>query len=193
MTILEDKYLFYAKYHQNKCNKYIHYFCIPILIWTIFIFTNYIPLEYQILHNFSINTTEVPENLQILVENTPCALSIRTSVIVLVSYHIYYCYLSLGLGISSFIFYSIFWYTASLAYCINNHIYILSLFLHIISWILQIIGHKIFEGNSPAFTTSISQSFIMAPLFVMYDLGICCKCIKKKNPIVKYDISETLI
>ena len=40
---------------------------------------------------------------------------------------------------------------------------------NIFSWIMQFIGHGIFEGNRPALMDSIKQAFLMAPLFSYYE------------------------
>ena len=42
--------------------------------------------------------------------------------------------------------------------------------LHLFAWILQLIGHKVFEKNRPAFTESLVQAFVTAPLFVYYEI-----------------------
>ena len=44
--------------------------------------------------------------------------------------------------------------------------------VHIIAWILQFIGHGIFEGRAPALLDSWDQAFITAPLFVLMELAL---------------------
>lgn len=41
--------------------------------------------------------------------------------------------------------------------------------IHIFSWILQIIGHKIIENNTPAFFDNLYDSFLFAPYFTFIE------------------------
>ena len=45
-------------------------------------------------------------------------------------------------------------------YLNNNNL----LILHLISWILQFVGHGLFENNKPALLDNLYQSFLWAPL-----------------------------
>ena len=72
-------------------------------------------------------------------------------------------------GFFSLIFYSILWYTSNIFYCQIDYAWIWAIGIHVFSWILQIAGHRICEGNQPAFLTGTIQSFLMAPIFVVYD------------------------
>ena len=47
--------------------------------------------------------------------------------------------------------------------------------LHVGAWIAQFIGHYYFEKNSPAFTDSLVQSFLIAPMFVLIDIQYLLK------------------
>merc|ERR1712080_493973 len=42
---------------------------------------------------------------------------------------------------------------------------------HIFCWILQFIGHAVFEGRAPALLQSLDQAFITAPLFVLLEVS----------------------
>lgn len=42
--------------------------------------------------------------------------------------------------------------------------------LHVISWIAQIIGHRVYEGNSPAILESLVGSVLTAPMFVVLEV-----------------------
>ena len=58
-------------------------------------------------------------------------------------------------------------------YVINSIAY--AIYVNLFSWIMQFIGHFIFEGNRPALLDSIAQSFLMAPLFSYYEFMDICK------------------
>ena len=38
--------------------------------------------------------------------------------------------------------------------------------IHILSWVMQFLGHGVFEGRKPALIDNLLQSVVMAPLFV---------------------------
>ena len=38
--------------------------------------------------------------------------------------------------------------------------------IHVFSWIIQFVGHGVFEGRKPALLDSLVQSVVLAPLFV---------------------------
>lgn len=42
--------------------------------------------------------------------------------------------------------------------------------VHIVSWILQFIGHGKFEGRAPALLDNLFQAIFLAPLFVWLEL-----------------------
>jgi uncharacterized membrane protein YGL010W len=42
--------------------------------------------------------------------------------------------------------------------------------VHVVSWILQFVGHGKFEGRKPALLDNLVQALFLAPLFVWYEL-----------------------
>lgn len=42
--------------------------------------------------------------------------------------------------------------------------------LHVASWIAQIVGHRVYEGNSPAVLNSLVGSLMTAPMFVLLEI-----------------------
>merc|ERR1712018_523520 len=45
-----------------------------------------------------------------------------------------------------------------------------ALTIHVVAWILQFIGHGVFEGRAPALIDSWDQAFLTAPLFVLLEI-----------------------
>ncbi len=126
----------YEKYHQNKANKQIHYMAL----------LNNIFYTMALLSVF--NTT-----------------FIKVDFIVFLFYILYYklygsdyCAVFMG-GFLGNIYVSSKIYTLMLP----NHFWY-SLVMLSSSWFLQFYGHIIYEKNSPALTTSLSQSFTIAPV-----------------------------
>ena len=46
----------------------------------------------------------------------------------------------------------------------------IALTIHIFAWILQFIGHGVFEGRAPALIDSWDQALLTAPLFVLLEI-----------------------
>lgn len=42
--------------------------------------------------------------------------------------------------------------------------------LHVVSWILQFVGHGKYEGRKPALLDNLVQALFLAPLFVWYEI-----------------------
>lgn len=68
--------------------------------------------------------------------------------------------------------------------------------IHAASWILQIIGHKMFENNTPAFLENLYDSFLFAPYFTFLETFYPASFeVKAKYTILKpeYDASKKSI
>lgn len=150
-------YEFYKKYHQNKINKIIHILCIPLIVWSFSVFLN------SIVINFSLNYITNSSFWNIFNVN------ITLSFILLSFYLLIYSILDFTCFQVMSIFLFIIWSTSYLFlyYCTFPFYY--ALIVNIISWVMQFIGHGVFEGNRPALMDSIKQAFLMAPLFSYYE------------------------
>ena len=185
---LKKQYFFYNKYHSNGCNKLIHYLCIPILVFTLFILLNYIPYYYKIdyLENYSIK--DVSYNL--INSNTTLdhIIIINTSSCLYVLYMIYYLILNIITGIISIPIYGTILITSNyLVYNYYNRSWVGALFFQCISWLFQFMGHYYFENNRPALCDSLFKSILIAPFFVIFDLLHICGYKKNyfKNELLK--------
>ena len=152
--MLADSYIFYEKHHKNKFNKLIHIICIPILVWTVTVMLSSIPLQYEFQFN----------NLYLK------PLKLNTATVVAFLYTCYYFYLDYQIGKSWLYFFGIILYTSNLFILSKQNALEISIYLHILSWILQILSHRFIEGNQPALLTGIIQSFTMAPFFVYLEI-----------------------
>ena len=45
-----------------------------------------------------------------------------------------------------------------------------AILIHVSSWIVQILSHKYFEGNTPALKDGLLQAITIAPLFTWYEM-----------------------
>lgn len=46
----------------------------------------------------------------------------------------------------------------------------IALGVHVVSWILQFVGHGKYEGRKPALLDNLVQALFLAPLFVWYEV-----------------------
>lgn len=65
---------------------------------------------------------------------------------------------------------------------------------HVGSWILQFIGHGIYEGRAPALTDNIVQALFLAPLFVwlevLFKFGYRPELQARMNKGIEEDITK---
>lgn len=140
---LTSQYNFYKKYHSNPINVFIHIICIPMIFWSISVLLA--PIQ---IYNYIFNLT----------------------FFVSFCYSMYYHCLDLFLGQIMTILLMISWYSASIFYYNNEHSVKYAITINIVSWILQFIGHGLFEGKKPALIDNLIQAFLIAPMFVLIDV-----------------------
>ena len=137
----ENNFLFYQKYHKNTINKIIHIICIPLITWSLSV----------LLFNIKIN-------------------NIRLSKIILTFYKIYYLILSFKYGLLMMIILDLIYKLSKFFVTNYNNHFKIAFMIQITSWILQFIGHGLFEGKKPALIDNLVQAFLIAPMFVLIDV-----------------------
>jgi uncharacterized membrane protein YGL010W len=149
---LEIQYKFYSEFHKNDKNQLIHFICIPLIVFTTSIFGCY-----------SGELISLPGNSYFVSE-------FNLSALLTTIYSFYYIKLNMDLGLKIS---GLLWLNQIITYwlyCLFPGIWLNALYLHIACWLSQIVGHVYFEQNSPAFLTSITQSFLIAPFLVFIHL-----------------------
>ena len=146
MKTINDWLNAYGESHQNKINKIIHWFCVPIITFTL------LGLLSLINYDFSMSGGHYNINL--------AGLLIVIAII-------FYLRLSWSISIGMFLFTGIcLFYINKLEATYSNQIllkyYLISF---IIAWIGQFIGHKI-EGKKPSFFEDL-QFLLIGPAWLM--------------------------
>ena len=135
----------YGESHQNKTNKLIHWFCVPIIMISIFGLLYCIPYfqDRDWMHNWG---------FIILIPILFFYFQL--------SKKIFFVFIVIGIGLLKF--------NEFLFHCLNYQIQSM-LFLHIIifsiAWIFQFYGHKI-EGKKPSFLKDI-QFLLIGPAWLL--------------------------
>ena len=142
-TITLPSYLFYQQYHSNRVNKIIHIFCIPMISWSMCVLLP--PDQALLLTIFYIGIYGY------LFTTHLSNLETRT----------FFMLTAYLLTI---------WASAVAFRVLVVDSNMIAWMVFAFSWIMQFVGHWVFEGNRPALLDSIHQSFLMAPMFSYFEL-----------------------
>jgi uncharacterized membrane protein YGL010W len=153
-----ENYAEYLAYHRNKVNVWIHIVCVPMIVFSLLLGGLAFPLNNAHLLPFlpSLKDTLLPH---------PVVLG-------LMSFLVLYSFLLepfLGLLFDLEV---IGMYLAGKhiveTYGHTNALYV-AIGFHVVSWIIQFIGHGAFEKRAPALLTNILQMAV-APTFVILEV-----------------------
>merc|ERR1712156_1373536 len=159
---LEKQFTFYASYHNNRVNVAIHLLCIPILLATGLVMLQYTP---ELLTQ--------PELFKSIPDGQ--YLKVNLAFVVTLIYAICYIVMEPFAGFIGAILVSLLSVTAAKlvgtgATIGGDDVLNIAIAIHITAWILQFIGHGLFEGRAPALIDSWDQAFLTAPLFVLMEI-----------------------
>ena len=135
----------YGDSHENPANKFIHWICVPVIVWTV------VALLWSIPFPLSLQIVWIPVNW------APLAL---------VLVQIYYFRLSfkLGLGLLAYNVLMI-WITVWVMAVSPWPLWQLALAVFVLAWICPFVGH-IFEGKRPSFFKDL-QFLLIGPAWLM--------------------------
>ena len=139
MQTVEALFADYASYHQTRVNKIFHRLGIPMIMFSLIGMLTYVPL-------FDIGTIRIDAAMVLI------GLSSA-----------YYFIIEWRLGIAmiavSIVFYFL---SAAIPLAINAILFVLG-------WILQFIGHKVYEHKNPAFFRNFVH-LLIGPLWILNDV-----------------------
>ncbi|KAH3674634.1 hypothetical protein WICMUC_003180 [Wickerhamomyces mucosus] len=152
---LEKQLAFYRSYHYNNINVLLHSIFIPTILFTATgILANIklipfekLPLTLRPYHDYF--------NLGVLLFS--------------IGYSTFYILLDQIAGLIALPILILFGYinTIALNTVENYNSYIVTLFL--IGWVVQFIGHGVFERRAPALLDNLVQALVLAPYFVIFE------------------------
>lgn len=162
---------FYGVFHQKPWNQFIHFWGVPLLLWTVFIFMAHLPLFAAAqIHGLP----GIPSHY------------FTWATVWLIGYFCFYLSLDLvGTLLYAPVLYGM--YAASVRWMLadqqqaklatGRHVWTgtgrllkIAFWLHVFAWYLQIHpGHKIAEGAQPAIMQSLGGALSSAPLFAFYE------------------------
>ncbi|EMD67277.1 hypothetical protein COCSADRAFT_178975 [Bipolaris sorokiniana ND90Pr] len=153
---LKKNLVFYGAYHRDPTNVAIHMVCVPILLGTGFLFGTNTPTLPIRTHPL-LTRLHLPPNLGTLAAATYSTL-----------------YLLLSPNLAGATITPIVLSLASASNYLTSRfsktkVNSIAVAVHVVSWILQFVGHGKYEGRKPALLDNLVQALFLAPLFVWYE------------------------
>lgn len=178
---------FYGVYHSHPVNQLIHFFGVPLLLWTVIIFQAHLPLSSRVV---------VPQGPGLE------AHYVSWATISVIFYAVSYLRMDLiGGALYLFIWYAMYasavYWTAqdqqqarrtlllwesskdtnngknkaqTVSWTGTGRVLQYAALAHLLAWYVQIHpGHRIFEGGQPALMQSLGGALYSAPLFAFYE------------------------
>ena len=136
----------YGRSHQNPINKLIHWICVPLIMFSLIGLLRSIPFNYDLIFNEKVFSINVP-------------------IIFLLLVIMYYFKLSKSLSMGMIFISFLLIKGINLLLLLNLSLWQSSLFIFVIAWTGQFIGHKI-EGEKPSFFEDI-QFLLIGPAWLL--------------------------
>lgn len=146
MKTIDDWLTLYGRDHQNSTNKFIHWVCVPVILFSVLGLFMQIPFPY--IANGWVNVATIFLVLALLFY-LRLSIPIFLGMIVVGGLAIFLNRILMNeLGV-------------------RNHLYF-SIALFVVAWIFQFIGHKI-EGQKPSFFEDM-QFLLIGPIWLLHFL-----------------------
>ncbi|KAI4685683.1 hypothetical protein J4E81_008835 [Alternaria sp. BMP 2799] len=154
---LKKNLVSYGAYHRDPTNVAIHIACVPVLLATGILFGTNTP-TLPIRQHPLLTRLNLPLNLGTIAAATYSTL-----------------YLMLSPNLAGVTVTPIILAFASLSNRLTQRynktkVNSIAGAIHVVSWILQFVGHGKFEGRKPALLDNLVQALFLAPLFVWYEI-----------------------
>ena len=142
----KNELMLYQMNHQDPLNKFLHFICIPIISYSILVFSS----KYQL------------KLINLLTQKVKLSMCFNDFIVLF--YNIYYLTYGMKIGFYMFIYNNLLHHISKAVYYrypINGK---QNLLVFLSAFTLQFIGHYI-EGSRPAMFVGLKQTLLQAPLF----------------------------
>lgn len=163
---------FYGVYHRDPWNQLIHFFGVPLILWSMLVFAAHLPLT---------NAVTIP--------SIPAGCCRAHHVSWATLFLILYTALYFRIDVVGALMYTpimLYMYATAIEWTANDQakkkengddswlgtkqVAKQALWMHLLGWYLQIhLGHKILEGAQPATLANMGAALTTAPLFAFYE------------------------
>lgn len=150
MNTMQDWFDAYGASHKNKTNETVHWICVPLIFYSILGILSLVPFDFA--------KNLFPENVQPFIHlGTLLALFgiiffLRLSIPI-----------ALGMSVVSFV---MLWLVNLTYLQFNTEAWMFFVFIFVVSWIGQFIGHKI-EGAKPSFFDDL-KFLMIGPAWLLH-------------------------
>ena len=165
MKNIQDWFSEYGESHQNKTNKLIHWFCIPLIFWSIIALLSLIPdTLLNVFNNPFINDLIHWGTFIIFLG---LLFYLRLSISIFLGMLVFSILVLLDVYLTVYLFDAHKYWGLFKSLEIEGDLFllILSIIVFVGSWILQFIGNKI-EGKKPSFLKDI-QFLLIGPAWLL--------------------------
>ncbi|GIZ40562.1 hypothetical protein CKM354_000389600 [Cercospora kikuchii] len=150
---LEKQLLFYGSYHHDPVNVGIHIVFVPILLLTGFL--------------FGTNTPALPFPDWLTIPNLPPNLG---TIACLMYLSLYILMEPVAGAMLAPLLLAGTAYANHLTSTYGMQANYIAIGVHIASWLVQFVGHGVFEGRAPALLDNLVQAIFLAPFFVWLEI-----------------------
>lgn len=164
---LLDQLAFYGAYHANRWNQLIHFVGVPTIVWTVAVWLAYSgALIPGSLYTPWLDI--IPENDM----NLKRFLHPNGALALILAYAVFYVCLDIVAGLTWAACMGLPIWISATAFCsLVPSAWSWAIPIQLLSWYLQIHpGHMILEKRRPALLDNLVQAFLLAPLFVWFEL-----------------------
>ena len=133
----------YGESHQNPTNKLVHWFCVPIIVFSV----------VGLLYGVKFGTVSL------------LGLQPNLATVVLILTLIYYVRLSPSLAVGFLLFSMVCLYLCGLIEQSSTPLWMVSIGLFVAAWVVQFWGHKV-EGKKPSFLKDV-EFLMIGPAWLL--------------------------
>ncbi|KIY73785.1 DUF962-domain-containing protein [Cylindrobasidium torrendii FP15055 ss-10] len=177
---IDKQFTFYGAYHANPVNVAVHITFVPILLWTGFVIGAHVPWDewglpsyHKIFfdQSFTNPLALIPFVEGLVNRNVQLTAAFDlnwSSVVALSMLSFWYTLEPLAAFLYTPLMASM--TLTSLGYSHQEGHLKPAVIIHIVSWIMQVLAHQIFEGRAPALLDNLVQAIALAPFFVFLEV-----------------------
>jgi len=171
---LRQQLAFYGAYHSNPTNVWIHILCVPAIVWSAYAMAAHFPKPDMIP---SIHADFGPY----------LSFDLNYAAIWAITTELYYLILTPAVTLTHLPIAAVTLLTAT-AFASKPGSLWISEVIHVACWLAQFYGHGIHERRAPALLDNLLGAFVLAPLFVHYEIFFKLGFLKQANKDLQNDV-----
>ncbi|KAG0270676.1 hypothetical protein DFQ27_000026 [Actinomortierella ambigua] len=157
----------YGSHHNNPWNVGIHITCVPLILWTALVWAS---KTGPLVQGPSVAAVAAGKPLAVLADKIFRHAPPNLAFLIMTGYVAYYIKLDKVAGLLTAPFFFGLAKTATTFAATNPNANKIAAYIHVVSWILQFIGHGVAEKRAPKLLDNVVQAVVLAPYFVVYEV-----------------------